>query len=187
MYVMAKSTTNWDKLTEKERQFIIHYLTDCKFNGRSAAIKAGYSENSAASIASENLTKPKILKAINEKLDEYGLLPEKIRQVLYEMMNTSIDDFEPYILGDKTLKQLKADGVSMKAVQSAEISDKGKRSIKLADSHKTLELLIKLFNLIENKMTLDVKVEEKGYHELSDETQKKVIEELGGPENESGD
>ena len=52
-------------MTEKEDLFIKEYLKD--FNGRQAAIRAGYSERSATEIASENLRKPHI----KEKLDEY--------------------------------------------------------------------------------------------------------------------
>ena len=63
-----------EDLTDKERLFIIHYLTNNR-NGTQAAISAGYSKNSACAIASENLRKPHIrfvldreLKKIEKKL-----------------------------------------------------------------------------------------------------------------------
>ena len=51
---MADSTGK-KKLTTKERRFVEEYLID--FNGTAAAIRAGYSDRTAANIASENLRK----------------------------------------------------------------------------------------------------------------------------------
>lgn len=50
------------KLTDKQQAFLNSYLVD--FNGTKAAIEAGYSENSASVIASQNLKKPEIQNAI---------------------------------------------------------------------------------------------------------------------------
>lgn len=63
------------KLTPKQALFCKEYVA-CKFNGTKAAIAAGYSEDTAKEIGSENLTKPNIkeeierlTKSTNEKLD----------------------------------------------------------------------------------------------------------------------
>lgn len=50
-------------LTEKERMFCLYFLKNR--NAKLAAIKAGYSKRSAASIGCENLTKPHIRKEID--------------------------------------------------------------------------------------------------------------------------
>lgn len=57
------------KLTKKQQRFVDYYI---KYNGdgNKAAIAAGYSENSARFIASENLTKPHIVAAIDEINEE---------------------------------------------------------------------------------------------------------------------
>jgi phage terminase small subunit len=55
-------------LTEKQKQFCREYLKD--FNGTQAAIRCGYSENSAKQIASENLTKLDIVTYLNTLLQE---------------------------------------------------------------------------------------------------------------------
>lgn len=52
------------QLTEKQRRFCKEYIFD--FNGSRAARDAGYSEDSAKEIASENLTKPNIKAYIKE-------------------------------------------------------------------------------------------------------------------------
>ena len=54
-------------LTPKQSIFVIEYLID--LNATQAAIRAGYSEDSAASIGQENLIKPEISKAIQDQMD----------------------------------------------------------------------------------------------------------------------
>ena len=53
-----------DKLTAKQQLFVDEYLID--LNATRAAIRAGYSENTAKEIGCENLTKPNIAEAIIE-------------------------------------------------------------------------------------------------------------------------
>lgn len=50
------------KLTPKQQRFVDEYLID--LNGTQAAIRAGYSEKTATEIASENLTKPNVIAAV---------------------------------------------------------------------------------------------------------------------------
>ena len=55
-------------LTEKQKAFVREYLVD--LNATQAAIRAGYSENTARVIACENLMKPNISEAIEKALQE---------------------------------------------------------------------------------------------------------------------
>ena len=52
----------WSKLTAKQERFVEEYLVD--LNATRAAIRAGYSENTAAAVGCENLTKPNIADAL---------------------------------------------------------------------------------------------------------------------------
>lgn len=52
-------------LTAKQQRFCDEYLID--LNGTQAAIRAGYSQNSAGQIADENLKKPEIAEYIGKK------------------------------------------------------------------------------------------------------------------------
>tara|TARA_R110002051_G_scaffold325582_2_gene429075 strand:- start:19519 stop:20190 length:672 start_codon:yes stop_codon:yes gene_type:complete len=54
------------ELTDKQRIFVDEYIID--FNSTRAAKAAGYSEDSAANIGSENVRKPYIAKAIDEAI-----------------------------------------------------------------------------------------------------------------------
>lgn len=56
------------KLTDKQELFCQEYLID--LNATQAAIRAGYSENTAYSIGSENLRKPEIRARIGVLMDE---------------------------------------------------------------------------------------------------------------------
>jgi phage terminase small subunit len=58
----------WEnELTPKQRAFVREYLID--LNATQAAIRAGYSENTAYSIGQENLKKPEIEKAISQAME----------------------------------------------------------------------------------------------------------------------
>ena len=55
-------------MTKKQELFIVEYLKD--FNATRSAIAAGYSEESAHSIGSENLNKPEIKEEIDRRYRE---------------------------------------------------------------------------------------------------------------------
>ena len=58
------------KLNPRQRKFVKQFLVD--LNATQAAIRAGYSPNSAAEIGYENLRKPQIMSAIEEALRQFG-------------------------------------------------------------------------------------------------------------------
>ena len=65
---MADEKSTRDELTPKQDVFCQEYLKD--LNGAQAAIRAGYSENSARQIATENLSKPVIQDRVQALMDE---------------------------------------------------------------------------------------------------------------------
>lgn len=60
----TSETVGKPKLTDKQQRFVEEYLID--LNATQAAIRAGYSADTAAVIGCENLTKPNIQFAISE-------------------------------------------------------------------------------------------------------------------------
>jgi phage terminase small subunit len=72
------------KLTDKQARFVEEYLVDA--NATQAAIRAGYSENTARAIGSENLSKPDIADAIAEgraeMTDRLDVKAEDVRRQL---------------------------------------------------------------------------------------------------------
>ncbi len=59
---------NLQGLTNKQQTFVEEYLID--LNATQAAIRAGYSKDTAKEIGCENLTKPNVAKAIQEAMKE---------------------------------------------------------------------------------------------------------------------
>lgn len=98
------------KLTPKQKAFVREYKKNGG-NGTKAAIKAGYSENTADVIATENLRKPNIREAL---VQEEKKLQEKYEYTLDDMVR-ELDDVK-----------LKADSEQNRKVQIKAIELKGK-------------------------------------------------------------
>jgi phage terminase small subunit len=76
------------KLTGKQALFAKHYATGK--SGKQCAILAGYSKRSAQAIASENLTKPEVLKKINSILEAAGLSDEQLAVKLKKAIDAGL-------------------------------------------------------------------------------------------------
>jgi len=83
-------------LTDKQARFVEEYLVD--LNATQAAIRAGYSEKTAYSIGSENLTKPDIQVAIVERrLAQSKRTEITADKVLAELALLGFANMEDYI------------------------------------------------------------------------------------------
>lgn len=91
------------KLTEKQRRFCEEYLID--LNGTQAAVRAGYKAKTARAIAAENLTKPDIVKYLQELMrqrsERTGIEADA---VIRELRDVAMSDVE--ITGKEKLKAL---------------------------------------------------------------------------------
>lgn len=81
-------------MTPKQRLFVAEYLKD--FNATQAAIRAGYSERTARSIGSENLTKPDIKEEIENKITERVMSAD---EALLRLSRTARFDISDYVEG----------------------------------------------------------------------------------------
>lgn len=81
-------------LTQKQQVFVDQYLVD--FNATRAAICAGYSKRSARSIGCENLTKPDIVQAIQEKI----MSKDEVLVQLTDIARSDMGDF--LTIGDES-------------------------------------------------------------------------------------
>lgn len=98
-------------LNDKQKQFCNEYLID--LNGTQAAIRAGYSEKTARSIANENLTKPDIQEYI-QKLQEgiakrNKISQDEVLQDLIEIKNRCMQNV-PVMYFDRVEKEWKHEG-----------------------------------------------------------------------------
>lgn len=78
-------------LTLRQKKFCDEYLKD--LNATRAAIKAGYSVESARSTGSENLTKPDIKEYVEKKLKEAELGAEESVKLLSDIAKGNLSDY----------------------------------------------------------------------------------------------
>lgn len=142
-------------LTHKQIMFCQEYIVD--LNATKAAIRAGYSEKTARSIASENLTKPDICAKIQQYMD---LRSERLEitadRVLSELSKIGFSDIRNIFTCDGALlPPADIDDNTAAAVQSVEVvtrysgeeDESGNKipdhvhKIRLADKKGALELM----------------------------------------------
>ena len=151
------------KLTKKQQLFVNEYLID--LNATQAAIRAGYSVESARDIGCENLTKPNIQQAIAKEMAERskrtGVNQDRVvlelAKIAFVKMTDIVDD-EGRIKSDATDDDL-ACIESVKFKES--YSDTGsmtEREVKIASKMKALELLGKHLGMWNDKIDVNVAV-----------------------------
>ena len=79
------------ELTDKQQRFVDEYCIDC--NGTQAAVRAGYSAASAYSIASENLRKPEIRTAIDERLSLLAMSADEAVKHISDIAATRLNQY----------------------------------------------------------------------------------------------
>lgn len=138
-------------LTRRQAKFVEEYLID--FNATQAAVRAGYSAKTARVIGGENLLKPALQLAIQERQKqlsvESGVTPEMIVKEL-----TRVGFFDVRKMFDKQgeLKNIVDMDIDTAACISAVETTQGRagttRKIRFADKLKALDLLARHFGLL---------------------------------------
>ncbi|WP_455616631.1 terminase small subunit [Eisenbergiella sp.] len=144
-------------MTKKQKRFIEEYLVD--LNATQAAIRAGYSPDTAKSIGNENLTKPDIRahidKAMAERSKRTGINADRVVQELAKIaLVNAIDVIDPKTA---TIKDgaLPEDTAAIQSVKVKTFGEDGlEREIKMADKIKALELLGKHLGMFKDKIEL---------------------------------
>jgi phage terminase small subunit len=92
-------------LNDKQKRFVAEYLID--LNATQAAIRAGYSEKTAAVIGHENLIKPKIATAIQAAMEKRAKRLEiTADSVLQEIAKIAFMDPRKFFNSDGSTKQV---------------------------------------------------------------------------------
>lgn len=144
-------------MTKKQKRFVEEYLID--LNATQAAIRAGYSPDTAKSIGSENLTKPdiqaRIAKAMAERSKRTGVNADRVVMELAKIAFVNAGD-----VIDAATATVKPDAArdDTAAIQSVKVKTFGEdgleREIKMADKLKALELLGKHLGMFKDKVEL---------------------------------
>ena len=142
------------KLTKKQQRFVEEYLID--LNATQAAIRAGYSVNSAKEIGCENLTKPNIqeaiAKAMAERSKRTGVNQDRVVLELAKIAFANIAD-----VVDLNYAYIKDDAADddLACIQSIKIKPTEfgtEREIKLYDKLSSLEKLGKHLGMFKDKV-----------------------------------
>lgn len=144
-------------MTQKQKRFIEEYLID--LNATQAAIRAGYSPDTAQQTGSENLSKPviraQIDRAMAERSKRTGVNAERVIQELAKIAFVNAAE----VIDPKTA-MVKEDALpeDTAAIQSVKVKTFGEdgleREIKMADKIKALELLGKHLGMFKDKLEL---------------------------------
>lgn len=147
------------KLTKKQKLFVDEYLID--LNATQAAIRAGYSVNSAHDIGCENLKKPniqnKIAKEMAERSKRTGINQDRIVLELAKIAFVKITDV---VNSDCEIKSDAADE-DIACIESIKVKsgERGiEREVKLSPKMKALELLGKHLGMWNDKLDVSLNV-----------------------------
>lgn len=145
------------KLTKKQKLFIDEYLID--LNATQAAIRAGYSVESARDIGCENLTKPNIQQVIAERMAERSRRTGvNADRVVAELAKIAFVNAEDVIDAETATIKPNAAREDTAAIQSVKVKTFGEdgleREIKMADKLKALELLGRHLGMFKDKVEL---------------------------------
>lgn len=143
-------------MTEKQKRFCDEYLTD--LNATQAAIRAGYSPDTAGSIGAENLKKPEIKsridKAMAERSRRTGINQDRVLQELARIGFAKITD-----VVDPETAEIRTDASDddLACIQSIKIKPNEfgtEREVKLYDKKAALVDLGKHLGLFKDKVEL---------------------------------
>lgn len=151
-------------LTPREQRFIAEYPVD--FNGKEAAIRAGYSKRSAAVTASRLLQKPAIKQAISTKrqlqIESADLsaarVLEELRRLAFSDIRSLFDEKgNLHPLHKLTAEQAACIAGVEVVIKNAKAGDNQTdtvHKIKVWDKPRSLEMLAKHFTLLTEKIEL---------------------------------
>lgn len=151
------------KLTKKQQRFVDEYLID--LNATQAAIRAGYSVDTAAVIGCENLTKPNIqssiAKAMAERSKRTGVnqdrIVEELAKIAFVNISNVVDTYDCTVLQDASPDDLACiESVKVKEFPTKDGGTGTEREVKLASKMKALELLGKHLGMWNDKLDVNI-------------------------------
>ena len=149
------------KLTDKQQKFVEEYLID--LNATQAAIRAGYSTDTASVIGCENLIKPNVKNAIDKALaarsKRTGVNQDRVIQELAKIafLNPSdVINMQNASVMDNANKDDLSCIASVKIKRSSsENGDSVEREIKTYDKLKALDLLGRHLGMFNDKLKIE--------------------------------
>lgn len=155
------------KLTRKQKCFVEEYLID--LNATQAAIRAGYSPDTAKDIGCENLAKPNIRneidKAIAERSKRTGVNADRVVRELAKIAFSNASDIINF--SDATVNEFATED-DLAVIQSIKVKEiptqNGtgvEREVKLANKLQALEILGKHLGMFVDKSKVEIEPSKK--------------------------
>lgn len=148
-------------MTKKQQRFVEEYLID--LNATQAAIRAGYSPDTAQQMGSENLSKPVIKSAIDKAMAERskrtGINADRVLQELARIAFVKITDVvdgDCEIRPDATEDDLACiESVKVKQIPTKSGDVGVEREVKMASKIKALEMIGRHLGMFNDKVTVE--------------------------------
>ncbi len=144
-------------MTKKQKLFVEEYLID--LNATQAAIRAGYSPDTAGSIGGENLKKPEIsaaiAKAMAERSRRTGINQDRILQEIAKLALVNIDDVVDLETGEIKESATKEDLACIQSIKIKPTEFGTEREIKFYDKKGSLEMAGKHLGMFKDKLELE--------------------------------
>ena len=144
-------------MTKKQKLFVDEYLID--LNATQAAIRAGYSPDTAGSIGGENLKKPEIsaaiAKAMAERSRRTGINQDRILQEIAKLALVNIDDVVDLETGKIKDSATKEDLACIQSIKIKPTEFGTEREIKFYDKKGSLEMAGKHLGMFKDKLELE--------------------------------
>ena len=144
-------------MTKKQKLFVEEYLID--LNATQAAIRAGYSPDTAGSIGGENLKKPDIsaaiAKAMAERSKRTGINQDRILQEIAKLALVNIDDVVDLKTGKIKKTATKEDLACIQSIKIKPTEFGTEREIKFYDKKGSLEMAGKHLGMFKDKLELE--------------------------------
>ena len=147
-------------MTKKQKRFVEEYLID--LNATQAAIRAGYSPDTAQQMGSENLSKPVIKNAIDtiaERSRRTGINQDRVIQEIAKLAFLNpidvIDMDEATIKGEANRDDTACIASVKVKVIPGEDGNITEREVKTYDKLKALELLGKHLGMFTDKLKME--------------------------------
>ena len=149
------------KLTAKQQRFCDEYLID--LNATQAAIRAGYSPNTACEQASRLLANVKVQDEIAREMAERskrtGINQDRVLMEIAKMAFVNIDDVIDLDTAEVKKTATKDDLACIQSVKIKPTEFGTEREIKLCDKKSNLELLGKHLGMFKDKVELETDME----------------------------
>ena len=144
-------------MTPKQTLFVAEYLVD--LNAGKAALRSGYSPNSAETIGFENLKKPSIAAAIQAEMDKrvekIGITAEMVVREIGKLAFANLQDFYNVNGSLKEIHELPRDIAAALSSTKVNLTEScAVQEVKLHDKRGSLELLGRHFKLFTDKTEL---------------------------------